>query len=100
MSEKKIENHPGVAAVLSFLFSGVGQIYNGQIAKGLFLVAWTVVGLVLVLLGALAFGAMLYQNVFLSKIVLLSAAFMAVGGAIVCATGIYSIVDAYKGADK
>jgi TM2 domain-containing membrane protein YozV len=24
----------GVAAVLSFFFSGLGQIYNGQIAKG------------------------------------------------------------------
>ncbi len=100
MNEKKVENHPGVAAVLSFLFSGVGQIYNGQIAKGLFLVAWTVVGLVLVLLGALGLGAMLYQNIFLLKAVFLSGAMMAAGGAIVCATGIYSIVDAYKGADK
>ena len=24
----------GIAAVLSFFFSGLGQIYNGQIAKG------------------------------------------------------------------
>jgi TM2 domain-containing membrane protein YozV len=27
---------PGLAAVLSFFVPGVGQVYNGQIAKGLF----------------------------------------------------------------
>lgn len=26
---------PGIAAVLSFIWSGLGQIYNGQILKGL-----------------------------------------------------------------
>ena len=28
----------GIAAVLSFFISGLGQIYNGQIIKGLFIV--------------------------------------------------------------
>lgn len=30
--------NPGIAAVLSFLFTGLGQIYNGQIAKGIALI--------------------------------------------------------------
>ena len=30
--------NPGVAAVLSFFFTGLGQIYNGQIAKGVLFV--------------------------------------------------------------
>lgn len=30
---------PGLAAVLSFLICGLGQIYNGEILKGLILVA-------------------------------------------------------------
>lgn len=30
--------NPGVAAVLSFLFTGLGQIYNGEIGKGLLFV--------------------------------------------------------------
>jgi len=35
--------NPGVAAVLSFFFTGLGQIYNGQIAKGiLFIVIQTI----------------------------------------------------------
>ncbi|MFW6269158.1 MAG: hypothetical protein ACOC4G_03660 [Bacillota bacterium] len=29
---------PGLAAVLSFLWGGVGQIYNGQIGKGIVIV--------------------------------------------------------------
>jgi hypothetical protein len=29
--------NPGTAAVLSFLITGLGRIYNGQVAKGLFL---------------------------------------------------------------
>lgn len=28
----------GIAAVLSFFISGLGQIYNGQIVKGLFII--------------------------------------------------------------
>lgn len=28
-------HHPGIAAVLSFFYTGLGQIYNGQIGKGL-----------------------------------------------------------------
>ncbi len=29
---------PGIAAVLSFFWTGVGQIYNGQILKGILLI--------------------------------------------------------------
>ena len=41
--------NPSVAVVLSFLVSGLGQIYNGQIGKGIFLIVlyaicWATVG--------------------------------------------------------
>jgi len=39
--------NPGLAAVLSFFFSGLGQIYNGQILKGLLFMAVQVVNFVL-----------------------------------------------------
>jgi TM2 domain-containing membrane protein YozV len=42
--ERKSE---GLAAVLSFLFVGLGQIYNGEIGKG---IAFIVLGVVIVLL--------------------------------------------------
>lgn len=30
--------NPGLAAVLSFFWMGLGQVYNGQIAKGVFFI--------------------------------------------------------------
>ncbi len=35
--------NPGLAAVLSFLFTGLGQIYNGQIGKG---IAFLIIGII------------------------------------------------------
>lgn len=35
------ESNPGVAAVLSFIVPGVGQIYNGAFLRGLFWLAVT-----------------------------------------------------------
>jgi TM2 domain-containing membrane protein YozV len=45
--------NPGVAAVLSFFYCGLGQIYNGQILKGvLMLVAYSIsIVLMYVLIG-------------------------------------------------
>lgn len=36
---------PGVAALLSFLLCGAGQIYNGEVGKGLlfFFLCWTII---------------------------------------------------------
>ncbi len=49
----KFYKNPGIATVLSFLYMGLGQIYNGQIAKGVaFIVAYAVsIGLMAVLIG-------------------------------------------------
>jgi len=48
-----IYKNPGLAAVLSFFWAGLGQIYNGQIAKGIFfVVAYAVsVFLIVVIVG-------------------------------------------------
>ncbi len=35
--------NPGLAAILSFFYMGLGQIYNGQLSKGIFfIIAYTV----------------------------------------------------------
>jgi TM2 domain-containing membrane protein YozV len=69
-----VTKNPGIAAVLSFLFVGLGQIYNGQIGKGvLFIILGVVcIGLAFFIIGLIA-GPILW---------------------------IYSIYDAYKTADK
>lgn len=38
MAYSQPQKSPGVAAVLSALFTGIGQIYNGQIFKGIFFI--------------------------------------------------------------
>jgi TM2 domain-containing membrane protein YozV len=66
--------NPGVAAVLSFFFTGLGQIYNGQIAKGL---AFMVCGFISCLMMLLLIG-------FITTPIL----------------WIWGIVDAYKTAER
>jgi TM2 domain-containing membrane protein YozV len=41
------KKNPGLAAVLSFLIVGLGQIYNGQIGKGLLLLVAAIISGVL-----------------------------------------------------
>lgn len=43
--EKKEERSPALAAILSFVIGGLGQIYNGQIGKGIliFFTTWLIV---------------------------------------------------------
>lgn len=51
------EKDPGVAAVLSFFYSGLGQIYNGQVGKGIVLMIAQGVNVLLmfVLIGLVTF---------------------------------------------
>lgn len=50
-------SNPGIAAVLSFFVTGLGQIYNGQIAWGLslMLIQAINVALMLILVGFITF---------------------------------------------
>jgi TM2 domain-containing membrane protein YozV len=54
LKERKSE---GVAAVFSFLFVGLGQIYNGQIGKG---ISFIIIGVICVFLMFLVIGFLLY----------------------------------------
>ncbi|HII80304.1 MAG TPA: hypothetical protein HA261_07910 [Methanosarcina sp.] len=49
--------NPGLAAVASFFFSGLGQIYNGEIKKGLLLIFIQVINVLLffVLIGFITY---------------------------------------------
>ena len=49
----RVVKNPGLAAVLSFFFMGLGQIYNGEINKGLiFVVLYAIsVAAIFVLIG-------------------------------------------------
>jgi TM2 domain-containing membrane protein YozV len=57
--------NPGLAAVLSFFFTGLGQFYNGQFAKGvLFIVGGVVcIALMLALVGFILYPILLLVNI-------------------------------------
>jgi TM2 domain-containing membrane protein YozV len=68
------EKNPGIAAVASFFWGGLGQIYNGQIAKGI--------------------GLMLLQAI---NVLLM---FVLIGFLTYFITWVYAIYDAYNTAEK
>ncbi|MDD5156383.1 MAG: hypothetical protein PHF11_07900 [Candidatus Omnitrophica bacterium] len=99
MDEDRI-NRPGLAAVLSFVFNGLGQIYNGQIIKGLVIIFFSTLSMLVLLTGAIFIGFwMLDKIVFVNQLSIGIALFTA-GLVFICVTGIYSIFDAYKVALK
>jgi TM2 domain-containing membrane protein YozV len=42
--------NPGLAAVLSFFYMGLGQIYNGQLAKGIFFIVLYSISIFLIII--------------------------------------------------
>ena len=68
------KKNPGLAAVASFFFSGLGQIYNGEILKGVLLMVIQVINALLMFV---LIGFVTYPLVW-----------------------VYGIWDAYKSAEK
>ena len=95
------EKHdPGLAAVLSFIFNGLGQLYNGQILKGLIIIFISAVLILFLILGSVLIGVwMLGKAAFTWQFTLGLILFL---GSLVfiCFLGIYSIINAYKVALK
>ena len=92
--------HPGTAAVCSFIFNGLGQIYNGQINKGLFLITLSTLSMLMLIVGAVLIGYTMIGRIIVTSGIVVGFIFFAVG--IICAgiIGIYSIFDAYRVALK
>lgn len=68
------EKNSGIAAILSFFVPGLGQIYNGEIGKGLILIA----------------------SIFISMILMI----ILVGFLMYLVIWVYSIYDAYNTAER
>ncbi len=89
-------NNPGVAAILSFIFSGLGQIYNGQISKGLLVIFFTSVSLLIFLFGSTIVGLWLLGKIVAGKVLAMGIGLFLVGLIAICVLGVYSIFDAYN----
>ena len=99
MQESKI-NHPGIAAVLSFVFNGLGQLYNGQMLKGLFIIFLSVVNMLVLIAGSIIIALWLLAKITSLKLLALGLALFLVALVSICVLGIYSILDANRQAAK
>lgn len=99
-SGEKQKINPGLAAVFSFIFSGLGQIYNGQILKGLCIMAFSTVGMVLVIIGFVQIGFWVLSEFFGREELLLGSILLIIGFLLITILGIYNIYDAYNTARK
>jgi len=98
--EEKQKINPGLAAVFSSLFSGLGQIYNGQILKGLWIMFFSAAAMVLVIIGFIQIGLCIMSELFKWQEILLGGISLILGLVIITVLGIYNIYDAYDTAKK
>jgi len=90
----------GTAAVLSFVFNGLGQLYNGHLAKGLWIIFSSVVSMSVLVIGAVFIAfCLLGKNIFPGQLMIGAGLFL-LSLVSICIIGIYSIIDAYRVAMK
>ncbi|MDD5238096.1 MAG: hypothetical protein PHU96_03955 [Candidatus Omnitrophica bacterium] len=92
--------HPGFAAILSFLFVGLGQLYNGQINKGLLLIFSSAVSLIVLIFGSVLMAIFLWGKITSFKVFIFGSGIFLIGLIAICLLAIYSINDAYLVAAK
>lgn len=98
--EEENMRHPGIAAVLSFIFNGLGQLYNGQIFKGLLIIFISSVSMLILIIGGILIGLWLLGKIASVKILISGLALFFSALVFICILGIYSILDAYRVAAK
>ena len=98
MEERKSD--PGMAAVLSFIFSGLGQIYNGQIKKGLFVIFLSCLNMIFCIIGAVLIIFWMLNKIIFSAQLISGVVLFLIGLFFICILGIWNINDAYKVANR
>lgn len=91
---------PGAAAVLSFVFNGLGQLYNGQILKGLVIIFVSALSMLIFIGGSILLGFSIFNKIAFPGQLIWGIILFVVGLILICVLGIYSICDAYRVALK
>jgi len=100
MPDQNNKSHPGLAAVFSFIFSGLGQIYNGQIFKGLLIIFFSILSMLILIIAAVFIGFALVGRVFFPGQIASGLVIFSISLIFICIIGAYSILDAYRTAKK
>jgi len=88
--------HPGTAAVLSFIFNGLGQLYNGQLFKGLAIIFFSFINILTFLIASIFIGFWLLGKTVFANALGCGISLFFISLISIALLGIYSIVDAYR----
>lgn len=92
--------NPGLSAVLSFLWNGLGQLYNGEIKKGLTIMSVSAASMLVVVIGAVMVGQFLLMQTMSVPQLVWGLILLVLGIVSIAVVGIYNIYDAYNTALK
>ena len=98
MSEER--RSPGLAVVLSFVFNGLGQLYNGQIIKGMVIIFISTLSMLIFIAGSILIAFWILNKVVFEKQLVWGLVLFCIGLVFICVSGAYSIFDAYRVALK
>jgi hypothetical protein len=96
----KRRNHPGVAAVLSFVFNGLGQLYNGELFKGFLIIGLSSGSMFIFIIGSILIGFESLGKILFPAQLVWGISLFVSSLVFICVLGIYSILDAYKVASR
>lgn len=100
MISQENKPNPGVASVLSFIFNGLGQLYNGQIFKGLVIIFLSSLSMLIFILGSIIVVLWFLGKISSWSLFILGFVLFLFGIFAICIIGIYSIFDAYRFAKR
>jgi len=100
MPEQNYKSHPGLAAVLSFVFNGLGQLYNGEISKGLLIISLSLINISVVTIGGILVIFWVLGEIISNKILIFGLVLFFIGIISSCILGLYSIINAFRVAAK
>lgn len=98
--EKKDLPCPRISALLSFVVNGLGQIYNGEVKKGLCLIFFSGFSVLIFIIGAIFIFLFLTGGLTPVSFLLWGVILLFIGFVGMVIVGIYSILDAYNTAMK
>ena len=86
--------------MLSFVFNGLGQLYNGEIFKGLFIISLSAAGMLILISGSIIIALWLLAKITSLKMLIAGLTLFLCSLVFIAILGIYSIFDAYRLAKK
>ena len=98
--EKNNLPNPRISALLSFVVNGLGQIYNGEIKKGLYLIFLSAFSLLIFIIGSIFLFFFLWNGMTPFSFLVWGIILFFIGLVGIIILGIYSISDAYNTAKK